>query len=656
MAKALTLGNGSMLVGIDERGEVRDLYYPYVGLENHISSASGTFLHRVGVYVDGTLRWLDHPSFKVEVSFEKGTMAGITKAVNEELGVALTLGDIVDHQDNIFVRDVVVENTRAHTRTVKLFFAQQFRISEDKSGSTGFYDPRVHSIIHYKGKVAFLIGGKMREAGFDDYSIGLFNMESHDGTYIDAEDGMLSKNPIEHGSVDSVIRFTLPLLGGEKRPVAYWVIAGESIAHVHRIEEQVRREGHEMLGRRTRKYWSNWLTRGALRPTQALPRELSLLYERSLLVLAAHQDKRGGIIASSDSDMLNYGRDTYSYVWPRDGALIAHAFDVAGYPEAARAFFVFMSSLVEPGGYLMHKYRPDGALGSSWHPWIWHGKPSLPIQEDETATVLAMLSRLIKGKSDSAFVKSLYQGSIRPMSAFLLDRIDGVTKLPGESYDLWEEVYGTSTYTASSVYAGLVAAERFADMMGERAFGAELRRAAERMRDAIGKRLFDPTTGAFLKFIRRKAHGYEEDHTLDISGLHGVLSFGVLPPHDERVTRMYEAVERELHVPTEFGGYMRYAGDRYYRLNDGAPPNPWVVTTMWVARYHIEKASTLEELAPALELLKWAEGCASPTGMLSEQMNPYTGEPLSATPLVWSHAEYILTVHAYLNKLKELES
>jgi GH15 family glucan-1,4-alpha-glucosidase len=37
-------------------------------------------------------------------------------------------------------------------------------------------------------------------------------------------------------------------------------------------------------------------------------------------------------------------------------------------------------------------------------------------------------------------------------------------------------------------------------------------------------------------------------------------------------------------------------------------------------------------------------GHALPSGVLSEQINPSTGAPLSVTPLVWSHAELINTL------------
>mgnify|MGYP003652623630 FL=1 len=42
--------------------------------------------------------------------------------------------------------------------------------------------------------------------------------------------------------------------------------------------------------------------------------------------------------------------------------------------------------------------------------------------------------------------------------------------------------------------------------------------------------------------------------------------------------------------------------------------------------------------------------------MLAEQFHPYTGAPISVSPLTWSHATVMIVVSEYLNKLKELEN
>ncbi len=97
---------------------------------------------------------------------------------------------------------------------------------------------------------------------------------------------------------------------------------------------------------------------------------------------------------------------------------------------------------------------------------------------------------------------------------------------------------------------------------------------------------------------------------------------------------------------------MRYAGDRYYRLSSDAPPNAWCITTLWMAQYYIKIARTKSDLGKVYDILTWVHERASESGVLPEQINPYTGEHLSTAPLVWSHAEYVITVDEYIKKSK----
>jgi len=43
------------------------------------------------------------------------------------------------------------------------------------------------------------------------------------------------------------------------------------------------------------------------------------------------------------------------------------------------------------------------------------------------------------------------------------------------------------------------------------------------------------------------------------------------------------------------------------------------------------------------------------SGVLSEQLDPYTGEPVSVAPLTWSHATFVATVLRYVDKANELK-
>ena len=107
-------------------------------------------------------------------------------------------------------------------------------------------------------------------------------------------------------------------------------------------------------------------------------------------------------------------------------------------------------------------------------------------------------------------------------------------------------------------------------------------------------------------------------------------------------------------MQTDIGGMARYENDYYHQVENRdttrVPGNPWFICTMWLARYRLQRARTVEDLAPGLKLLEWAAQRAFPSGTMAEQLHPYTGEPLSVSPLTWSHAEYVRTVQEYIER------
>lgn len=654
MARSATLGNGHILVGIDEHGYVRDFYYPYVGLSNHVSGASGNYVHRIGVFVDDELSWLSDPEWEVACQSPADSGVNVLHAVHRRLQITVTSTDAVHNEENVFLRSFTIGNEANAKREVKVFFSQQFRIHESRRGDTGYYDPRANAIMHYKGSTVFLINAMHGGKTFDEYNIGLFGIEGKEGTYFDAYDGELAKNPIEHGSVDSVIGLDMTIAGQAYASCQYWIVVADTIKSAHQLNQYVLDETPDRLIKSTEQYWTAWLGKESI-DMSMFNKSVQELYQASLFVMRTHADDRGAIIASSDTDMLHHGRDTYSYVWPRDGAMIAHAFDVAGYSDIARAFYKFITAQIESGGYLMHKYAPDGALGSSWHAWLIEGEPEYPIQEDETALVLYMLYQHYVLEKDLEFIESIYNPFIEPAAEFMVEFVESRLGLPQNSYDLWEEKFGIHTYTASTVYGALLAAAAFAKLLGKTEPARTYTVVAQRIQQAILDQLYKPELGMFVKSVR--AYNQTEDvtdYTVDMSSFFGPLYFGVIDPDDERVATAFATIEERLAVRKDSGGYVRYEGDSYYKMQDEESPNPWVVTTLWVAQYHIMKARTLADLEVASSWLDWTTSHASPALMLSEQMHPHTRAHLSTAPLVWSHAEFVLTCDAYRRKYLEL--
>jgi glucoamylase len=638
-----------MLVCYDEWGQVRDFHFPHVGLENHVGE---NLMHRIGVYVDGVMHWLSDGAFIISVQYEKETFVGNVVARHESLQLELRFSDIVYNEHDIFVRHVEVHNLSTQDRAIKLFFNQQFHISESRHGDTGYYSPELHAVVHYKGRRIFLISAKSNDAFFDDYSVGLLGIEGKEGTWRDAEDGVLSKSGIEHGSVDSVIGLSLFIPAGSSRTVSYWIAAGTSYRHVEKYHRDILRRGPEHLRKTTHDYWRAWMNRDEFKDC-VLDEKYIDLYYTSLFVMRAHADNRGAIIASGDSSILQNGRDTYSYCWPRDAAYITSAHIKAGYLSSSVKFADFCNDLLTDDGYLLHKYRSDKSLGSSWHPWVRDGRAQPPIQEDETAITLVTLQEHYEATHDIELIERLYNPYIKKVADFLYRYRDKKSGLPLPSHDLWEEQFGTFTYTASSVYAGLLAAAKFARILGKEVAGRRWESAAEEVKDGILTKLLHDD-GRVMKSLRYTHVAPEADYTADASSFYGLFHFGVLEVGDLRLERVYEYIKEKLTVHAGQGGIARYEGDKYFCTAFDVPGNPWIITTLWLAEYEIARAKTKAELASTQKHLDWALQQTNSSGMLSEQLNAHTGAPVSVMPLVWSHAQYVVTFLAFLKKKKEL--
>lgn len=652
MSRALVLGNGTILTCFDEKAQLRDLYYPYVGLENH---TGGRFKHRIGFFADSKMRWFD-TNWDVVVRTEEEAPVGSTLATNDELNLTVHLCDTVYNEKNVLIRKITVKNTAAHKRSVKLFIGHEFEIYESHRGDTAYFDPIQHTIIHYNGKRCFLINGLTSGTSFDDYTTGVFNIEGRAGSYKNAENGLLPKNAIEHGPTDSVIGFTLELDGDEEKVVYYWMTVGSSIEEVEKLDSYVREKKPEYMMHTTRDFWRAWVLRHQQSFGQ-LGTRIESLFKKSLFIVRAHTDEHGSILASGDSAMLLYGKDSYGYSWPRDGALCALALDLAGNTNIARRYFQFCNDTISRDGYFMHKYRPDASLGSSWHPWIIGNEVTLPIQEDETALVLHTLWNHYKLSKDLEFIEKIYNTLIKKAAEFMLSYRDEKTGLPKPSYDPWEEKRAIFTYTTATVVAGLTAASNFARILGKGESALSYGQAADDMRAAIFDHLYNEERGVFYKSIHyTHDNTINIDHTLDMSVLFSLTSLGAFDLEDPRIRRHAEQTIDALWCNTDIGGFARYQNDQYFRQKyaDDIPGNPWIITTLWVARYYINTAHNQDDMDRAKELINWAVERTLPSGVLAEQFDPITGKTLSAQPLTWSHAEFITTVITYLNRLESL--
>lgn len=639
MTRPLLLSNGHLHIGINLYGMVHDLYYPHVGLENH--AAAQHMRHRIGVWIDGQFSWLDDGNWYFNMRYDPAGLIGHFSAHHDRLQVTLEFTDCVDADWNAFLRNIHVINGADKPREIRLFLHQMLLISNSLNRDTAQYLPHQTAILHYKGHRAFVIGAKDAAGNpFTQFSIGLFGIEGHEGVYRDAEDGILSGNVVEFGQVDSVIGFNLHVKALDSTRVHYWLVAAKKQEEAIGLHTKLQRIDINERFDRTADYWRRWLE-PAEKHIADLPKDLQSQFRNSLLIVKSQIDHQGGVIASTDTTMLNYWRDAYAYCWPRDGAYTMWPLLRLGYKTELKNFFAFCRQGLHPEGFLLHKYQPDGAIGTSWHPYVVQGRTIPPIQEDETAIIVYLFCQYMQLNKDKKVFDEFYDSLIVPMCNFMASYVDPQTKLPHASYDLWEEKFLTTTYTTALTYAALCAAATMAHSHRRAADAVRWQMVADDIYLSAQQLLFNPKTKYFYKgFINRGNNQLEYDSTIDASSLYGALTFGLFDTKSEHIQAAIATCQHLYGVkkgePT-IGG--RYEKDRYNLVDPSSNGNPWFVTSLWLAQYDLRQSNEQR----AKQTLHWVKDHMLRTGVLAEQFNPANNKFVSVAPLTWSQAEFLNT-------------
>ena len=641
----IPVGNGSLLVTFDDKYQIRDIYFPHVGQENHTEG----FPFRFGVWTGESFSWIFADGWSRRLRYLPETLVTDVELENAKLGLRINCNDTVASHDNIFLRRVRVSNLLDEEREVRIFLHHDFRIYENKVGDTAYFCPDTRALIHYKKHRYFLIN---TEPPFDSFATGRKAFRDQEGTWRDAEDGELSRGVITEGSVDSTLAVYLRLKPKDTGEFYYWIAAGHSFAEVSDLNSHVLERRPERYLEYTGNYWQAWVTKNE-RDFDDLPDDVIDLYKRSLLITRTQIDNEGAILAANDSDVAERATDHYSYLWTRDGAFVANALDLAGYSDAARRFYEFCAKILHRNGYFLQKYNADGTVASGWHP-SWNpedGSPMVPIQEDETALVVWALWQHYHRYRDIEFAHRLYRKLVIPCAEFMSEFRDPASGLPLPSWNLWEDRYGVHTFTCSTVVAALRAAANFANLFAQTDKESKYRAAADEIVEAMRTKLYDTKAGRFVRSVRPSGAGmYEADATVDAS-LFGTFYFGCFDAGDELVVSTMKAIEEKLSVK---GGVARFENDGYMRTSADVIGNAWFLCSLWIAEFYIAKAKEASDLDKPLAILKQITGQTRQSGVLPEQIDSATGEHTSVSPLTWSHSTYVATVESYLKKFREL--
>lgn len=644
------VGNSRMLLTLSPSGEMQRLFWPHVDGPQHLERLVW------GLSVDGgPVAWQDSPDWQHTQAYESDQNVLMTCS-SRGPGVSVTTTDAAVPGRDLLVRQVRLRNTGGRPVRLRFVLYQWLRVDENPRYNSLLFDEASDALVHYRRDTYIGLGS---DRSISDLTVGRVAEIAEQ-----AETLSLAGPRVRHGDVAGIALWDCgQLLPGDEQTLCLFWALGRRIAEVRSLLDEARAAGGERLLAETRAYWEEWLRRAVpLQVPEATARErvpalpglpvqaaaaadVLALYRRSLLSLKLMCDEEtGAVIAApeADSDFNHCGG--YGYCWGRDAGYAAAALDLAGYHDVAGAFYRWAVQAQEPEGWWMHRHMAAGVWGPSWG----------LLQVDETGSILwgmALHARLCGGE---AFIREVWP-SVSRAADWLMHDLDPETGLPLPSWDLWEERKAESAYSAAAVCGGLLAAAQMADEIALHAEAERYRQAADGLRAALLREMV--RDGRFLRSRRLtvseaayreataagctgrvqpgpKGHSLyelEEDATPDLSLLGISMPFGVVAV-DHPV--MVQTVERLISAlwAAPGGGMRRYVGDAY------RGGNPWVLGALWLGLYYQER----NDADGARAMLDWAIARQSTTGLLAEQVDAETGEPVWILPLAWSHAMYVL--------------
>lgn len=652
------VGNSNMLVTLTKNAEIQRLFWPNVDGGQHVERLLG------GVSLDESpVIWQTDDRWEHSQVYEPDQNVLVTSSAMAT-GLQVITTDASTPGRDILVRQLTFTNGGAASVSLRYVLYQWFRFDENPLYNTALFDEQLDALVHFR-KDLFIAAGADRPMA--DVGVGYARQVLQDASELSLTGGSVLHSgggTVLHGDVAGAALWDLGALApGESATLALFLVMGHNRQHVQQLLAEARTAGAPALLDGIRSYWTDWLARArplnvAGSPIQAgaptlpgipqppaAPADVEALYRRSLLVFKLLSDeKTGAVIAAPEFDPAYTACGGYAYCWGRDAAYITTAMDLAGYHDLAASFYRWAVGAQEPEGWWMHRHYSSGHWGPSWG----------LLQIDETGSILFGMALHARLHGGEAFIRSVWD-SVSRAANWLAKSMDPDTGLAIEAVDLWEERTAQLIYSSGAVYAGLKAAAEMAAAISQTEAAERWESSAAALQQAImaeGVREGRFLRGRFLQVsperyrqaqtegkvtrVRTAPKGHpvyevDEDPVSDSSLLGMSVPFAVVPPaHPVMVSTAERLVEDLWTAPA--GGMRRYVGD-HYRTG-----NPWILCTLWLGLYQAERG----DAGQARQLLDWAVARRNGAGLLAEQVDPVTGEPVWVVPLTWSHAMYVL--------------
>lgn len=398
---------------------------------------------------------------------------------------------------------------------------------------------------------------------------------------------------------------------------------------------------NQSLEQETLQFWQQWVAKG-----HYFDFHKDKLIRSAITLKLMQFYPTGAIIAAPTTSLpeeIGGPRNwDYRYVWIRDATFTLYALYVLGYTEEAFKFFDFIQKIVqrcEEDNFdisLMYTIEGKEVRKEQVLSYLSGYKNSQPVRIGNGASDQFQLD--VYGSLIDAYYFIAKRGFVidEKHKKIIRDLVEKIKqKWQEKDHGIWEVRSGQQHFTYSKVmcWVGVNRALRMKDALGLSTNQIkEFQKLEKDIHDWIWQNCYDSVKQTFTQYPNSD---YQDATNL----LFVLLQF--LDKHDPLTKTIIENTYSEL---SRNEVYMyRYFSEDGLAGDEGA----FLLCTFWL----LSSLAIVEDADKARELLTRLEQQINDSGLLSEEINPQTGEYLGNYPQAFSHVGFIMSafyLHKYL--------